>query len=351
MQSQAIRQGGGNPSRDGDITLYVSPEGQAQNWFSNARRVIFVNGMANSPDDHASSARGLSLLQGCPVIGVYNRSDGLWGDLGQCITDKLKMSTVQAKVGVSFESWVAAIDLLYEAARLRDRTLQKTDFVGGLISGNPATHALYSLLVGSGGVSASSTPIYSHSQGNLITSNALTAVALAKGTSAIAGVEVNSFGSPCRYWPPGIDRTNNAFTFDPVSWLDLRADMSSSKVGFVAGHAFTLYMQRDAEFIINRYRFGGFNMTMSMDEDGLASTLIKIGPNAPRLRKIFERLRDVHQTDSDDVALAYVEKASVSLLQALKQADANLIPLLISLLRSGIQFPDESRAITKLRGI
>ncbi|MGL5008852.1 MAG: hypothetical protein ACRC6I_03155 [Paracoccaceae bacterium] len=351
MRAPAIRPGGNNPSRDGEVNLYISPEGQAQSWFSNARRVIFVNGMDNSPADHAGSARGLSLLQGCPVIGVYNRTDGVWADLGQCITDKIKLAGVQAKAGMSFESWVTAVDVLYKAAKLIQPSLEKTDFVGTMISGNAATYALYTLLVGAGGMSGRRTPIYSHSQGNLITSNALTAVALAKGVAAIAGIEVNSFGSPCRFWPPGIERTNNLFTFDPVGWLDLRVDMSSSKVGTVAGHAFTLYMQNDAAFVINRYRFGGLQMTLDMDEEGLASALVKMGPNAPRVRRIFERLRDVHQTDSDDIAVHYVEAAPVSLLRSLKQADGGLIQLLIALLKSGITFADENRAIAKLQNL
>lgn len=155
--------------------------------------------------------------------------------------------------------------------------VQKADFVASMIDGNAATLAVYGLLAGGGGLNALRTPVYCHSQGNLITSNALTAVALALGPAAIAGMEVNSFGSPCRFWPPGLRRTSNAFTFDPITWLDLTADMSSSKVGFVAGHGFKLYMQRDAEFVVNRFRFGAFGTTMDMDEEGWQSSLFRWG--------------------------------------------------------------------------
>ena len=62
--------------------------------------------------------------------------------------------------------------------------------------------------------------ILPYSQGNLIASNALTAVALADGLQAIRGVMVISFGSPCRFWPPGIRHHNFAFANDPVTWLD-----------------------------------------------------------------------------------------------------------------------------------
>lgn len=349
MQAPSIRPGGGKPTGDGDVNLYISPEGQAQSWFNSGRRVIFVNGMDNSPIEHAEAARALSLLQGCPVIGVYNRSDGLWGDLGQCVADKLRLSGIQAGSDQSYEAWAASVDLIYKAGRLAYPMLQKTDLLASMVDGNAATRALYGLLAGNGGVPMRTTPIYSHSQGNLITSNALTAVALALGPSALSGVEVNSFGSPCRFWPPYIRRVNNAFTLDPVSWLDLSADMSSAKIGHVAGHAFKLYMGMDAEFVVNRFRFGGISMTASMDEDGLAAFLVSVGTNAPRLRRIFEHLKNKHFTDSDDVALAYVQAAPVSLLQSLKRIDPKLIQLLIELLNAGWTADDEKRAIAKLQ--
>lgn len=348
MQAPSIRTGSNTPSSDGDVNLYISGEGSEQSWFDPRRRVIFVNGMMNSPTDHKDSAMALSLLQGCPVIGVYNRSDGFWADLGQCITDKAKLVGVQAGVMMSFENWAATVELMFQMARRSYPMLDKRDFVGDMIRSNAATYALYSLLVGSGGVGLRR-PIYCHSQGNLVTSNALTAVALALGPNVLTGVEVHSFGSPCRYWPPGIARTNNAFTFDPVSWLDLRVDLSSSKVGFVAGHAFTLYMANDAEFVVNRFRWGSFGLTASMDEEGLAQYLIRMGNNPPRLKRIFERLRDAHWSDSDDVAYEYVRRAPDSLLRSLKGSDRTLIDLLIQLLESGWTSGSEREQINRLR--
>lgn len=350
MLAPVIRSGGSDPTGDGDINLYVSPEAAGKSWFNAGRRVIFVNGMANTKADHASSARALSLLQGCPVIGVYNETDGTWLDLGQCITDKANLVNVQAGMFATYEQWVTAAQTLYQAARLISPGLSSVDFFDTLLVGNRATSALFRLLA-SGLVSRGATPIYCHSQGNLITSNALTAVSMALGMSAIANMEINSFGSPCRYWPPGINRTNNAFTFDPVSWLDLRMDLSSSKIGFVAGHAFTLYMQNDAEFVVNRFRWGSFGLTANMDERGLARYLIRIGNNPPRLRRIFERLRDAHWSDSDDVAYEYCRLASDTLLQQIKAGDAGLIALLISLLESGWTAGSERAQITRLQAL
>jgi hypothetical protein len=348
MQAPAIAFGDTPPSRDGEVKLYLSPEGMTQSWFNPARRVIFVNGMDNTPEDHMEAAMAVSLMQGCPVIGVFNKSNGKWSDLGQCIADKAQLSQVQAGVGLSFDNWMVAVEAMYQLARKTYPMLQKTDFVGALVEGNAATRSLYGLLAGDGGVSRARTPIYCHSQGNLITSNALTAVAMALGGGALAGVEVNSFGSPCRFWPPNIKRHNHAFTLDPVSWLDLAADMSSAKIGHIAGHAFKLYMLVDAEFVVNRFRFGGLSMTASMDEEGLAAFLVQVGGNAQRVRRIFEHLRNKHFTDSDDVALAYVQAAPMALLQSLKRADPGLIALLIGLLKAGWTADDEKAAIVKL---
>lgn len=350
MLAPSIKAGGNSPTGDGDINLYISPEAQGKSWFNPGRRIIFVNGMDNSPVDHASSARALSLLQGCPVIGVYNQTDGLWPDLGQCITDKASLVGIQTGMLMSYEQWTALSQTLFTAARSRSPSLSAVDFFASLVTGNQATASLFALLVG-GGINRQAVPIYCHSQGNLITSNALTAVAMALGSQSIAGVEVNSFGSPCRYWPPRINRTNNAFTFDPVSWLDLRTDLTSSKIGFVAGHAFTLYMQNDAEFVVNRFRWGSFGMTANMDERGLARYLIRMGNNPPRIRAIFERLRDAHWSDSDDVAFEYCALATDALLRGLKAGDGGLITLLIALLESGWTSGGERVQINRLEAL
>ena len=350
MQAPSIRQGGNLPSKDGEINLYTSREGAAQSWFSQGQRVIFVNGMDNQPSDHAGAALGLSLMLGSPVIGVFNRSGGTLKDIAQCVTDKLQLSRVQSSGKVGFEGWVLAVDALHKAAKLANPALTRVDLVASLLGGNAASLALYSLLV-TGAANAKNVPIYCHSQGNLITSNALTAVALALGTQAISGVEVNSFGSPCRYWPPGLKRKNYAFTLDPISLLDARIDMTSSKVGFEVSHGFKFYMARDAEFIINGFRFGGMKMTVNLDEVGLAKTLVKMGSNAPRIRRIFERLRDAHYTDRDDVAVHYVEQSTSERLRTLKQADPKLIDLLIWLLEDGPTMADEESAIAKLKAL
>lgn len=332
------------PTGDGDVTLFTSPEGKGKSWFNMTRRIIFVNGMDTTGQGHVDHAIALSVLQACPVIGVFNKTDGFWDDMGQCIADKATMGA-----GLTYPAMVLAAGASYQVARLATPGLQKVDFIGSLVRRNPATYALYALLLGDGGVNRRATPIFCHSQGNLVTSNALTAVALALGSDSVAQMEVNSYGSPCRFWPPGLDRTNYAFTFDPVSFLDLAVDMSSSKIGFKPAHGFDVYRANDAEFVVNRFRTGGFGMTVKMDEAGLVKCLVRMGNNAPRIRRIFERLRDAHSTDSDDVAVQFVEAVTDAHLKQLNNSEPNLINLLIQLLKTGVIFSDEDRAIKRLQ--
>ena len=200
MLAPKTRPIGSTVAADGDVTLFEAKEIADKSWFDRGRRVIYVNGMDNQPKHHVEGATALSLLQCCPTIGIYNKTDGFWSDLGQCIKDKATLVGVQANIGLTFDGWSTVVDQLFQAAKGRNPALNKVAFVGSLIASNKATAALYGLIAGAGGLERPA--IYCHSQGNLITSNALTAVALAKGPGAVVGIEVNSFGSPCRYWPP-----------------------------------------------------------------------------------------------------------------------------------------------------
>lgn len=338
------------PAIDGDVTLFISPEGKGKSWFDMTRRVIFVNGMDNTGLEHKNSAEALSLLQACPVIGVFNKTYGRLADMGQCISDKATLGTGEDDFELEYQALDKTADKRYQLARSATPLLQKVDFIGSLVQRNAATYALYGLLLPNGGVNRRVTPIFCHSQGNLITSNALTAVALALGLDSVAQMEVNSYGSPCKFWPPGLARTEYAFTLDPVYFLFSLLDWSSSKIGFKASHAFKIYMDYDPEFVINRFRTGGLAATVNMDEAGLVKYLVKQGNNAPHIKRIFERLRDAHQTDSDDVAVLYVEALLDPQLKLLKDSDSCfLIALLIELLYSGITFSDEDRAIKRLQ--
>lgn len=85
MHSNLIRSIG----NDGDVNEYVSREAlEAREHFDFNRKVIFIKGMRNSHQVHAESCWALSLVQMCTVIGVYNKTDGFWGDVLQFAGDK-----------------------------------------------------------------------------------------------------------------------------------------------------------------------------------------------------------------------------------------------------------------------
>ncbi|MFO1140383.1 MAG: hypothetical protein U1E41_15050 [Paracoccus sp. (in: a-proteobacteria)] len=356
MQSPFIHQGT-VPSGDGTVTRYVSAEVVGKAWYSPAKPVIYVNGMQNSGQDHYDSAQALSLMVGAPVYGVFNKSAGMLKDVYQCVTDKVTLSGIQAASAGGQTDWFKTVEMLYQHERKRLPGLAKDDFVYGLLGANEATRALYALLIGSPAALLGQ-PIYCHSQGNLITSNALTGVMLARGPAAIAGLEVHSFGSPARNWPSGLKRQSYSFTFDMVAFLDLRGDWNSSSVGYRTSHGpnpfthgFLYYAAHDPEFVINRFRTGGWGVTVNMDEEGLAKFCAGLGNNTDRLMGIFERLEKSHQTDSDDVAVAYVELLTDEQLQALQNTNAKFVALLIRLLDSGFVGADERRAIERLRAL
>ena len=189
------------------------------------------------------------------------------------------------------------------------------------------------------GYNAKTVPIFAHSQGNLITSNALTAVAIADGLPAIQGRVVHSFGSPCLTWPPGLDHRNHAFTFDPVGMMDFKFSFSNIKVGGVISHSFAEYMKYDPEFVINRFRWGSFGFTANMDEDGLATAMKDMGNNPNRLHGIFKRLDDAHWSDKDDITLLYIQKmrktGGESTLRMMAKTKPALIDVMLECLVGG----------------
>lgn len=363
MQFPDIRHGG-EPQVDGTVTRYLPPDLIGKPWYNPSKPVIFVNGMLNDGAGHRQAAETLSLTIGAQVYGVFNRTDGGLADLWQCITDKFRFATVQSPdqkvyarvsmIDADFDRRFATVEAGYQAVKAVQPGLSKDHYVASLLGPNAATKALYRLLLGRPGGMLGA-PVHAHSQGNLIASNALTAVALARGADAIRGLEVVSYGSPAQGWPAGLRRVNNAFTFDGVGMLDGTMDLSSAKVGYKfahglpAIHKFRYYAEHDAEFVVNKFRTGGWGMTVNMDEKGLARFCAQLGNNTERLRRIFDRLEQVHFTDSDDVALEYCRSKSDAELAELARIDPLLVAQLIRLLKSGYVSAGEEAQIGRLQ--
>lgn len=360
------------PWADGQVETYVFTElsraelanyiddldGLVSNLDKN-RRVVFVNGMDNEGKDHATSARVLSLIQMCPVIGVFNRKSDLFGDLAQCLRDKFMFQGADPTAIFNHFMGNASPDRRADAME---------SILGQGILGNLATAALFRLLA-TGEAKSNDVPIFAHSQGNLILSNALQALEVVYGRGHVAGRRVFSFGSPAIIWPIGIEHYVHAFTFDPVSLLDPVPSWKISKVGVPSltkdplkdgvltflkdlnpvTHGFLFYLQEDAAFIINRHRIGALKMTLSMDESGLADELASFGLNEPRLLRVFLRLDKKHNSDADDVAFEYTNKMRTSGRGSTLKGMPKLRELLIRLMDEGYTSSDEQEAIDYLK--
>ncbi len=340
------------PKQDGEVRKYTNPEAASQKeYFDENRRVVFVNGMDNSGHDHAYSALALSLVQMCPVIGVYNKTGGVWADLAQCVFDKLQF---QGPLASSATDKVAARNSFWNRLLNGERT--PVQAVRQALGRNEAQSALFDLLRRPG---YARWPVFAHSQGNLILSNVLQGVAAVDGPSAVTGREVHTFGSPAVYYPPGVRLHEHGFTFDYVNWLSgLDATFSISKVGWPSGakqpfaHGFLLYLKDDPEFVVNRFRTGGWGMTFNMDEQGLADCLAAMGTNMERVWQVFDHLARHHNSDVDDVAVLYVNavRRNGAVASALR-ARKNLVDLLVRSMSAGWTAADEKGAIAWLKSL
>jgi hypothetical protein len=333
-------------SHDGEVNEYAYKEAVASRQFDRTRKVIFINGMANSGENHAESALALSWVQMCTVVGVYNRSSGGWDDFVQCIGDKnqfdgpLSLSAGnKVAIGSAFGSRTRA-----EAAR-------------SALGRNRAQVCLFDLLREPVNRRRE---IFAHSQGNLILSNVLQAIAATDGPRALIGRTIHTFGSPTVNWPDHISKNEHAFTWDPVTFLSgFDSSWTISKVGMPMDssnpitHGFLEYLKQDPAFVVNRFRWGGLGVTFNMDENGLARALAAMRTNTRRVHAIFEHLNRNHNSDADDVAVRYVNlvKGSPAVLAALGRGDGRLVKLLVQVLDEGWTSDDEQEAIDFLRGL
>lgn len=339
------------PTTDGEDNEYVNPEAAAlEKYFTLLRKVIFVNGMSNSGMDHAESALALSLVQMCPVIGVYNQTSGAVKDLWQCLTDKNQFqglsSTAKENVDSrnSFWNWIVKGNRTPEQAMIDS------------LSRNPCQAKLFKLLRKP---ENRLREIFAHSQGNLILSNVLQGIAAVDGPNALNGRVVHTFGSPAVFYPSGIQIYEHGYTFDPVNWLSgFDTSFTISKVGMPTGsknpitHGFLWYLQDDPRFIINRFRTGGWGMTFHMDEEGLAKCLAAMESNLPRVAKVVEYLDQHHNSDADDVVVLYIReiKKNPKMRLSLK-SNPSLVRLLIKTLDEGWTTAEEKEAINWLKAI
>jgi hypothetical protein len=212
------------PTGDGQVNCYNlsgSP--------STIPRIYFVNGIRVLPRDHAVTAAYLSMLIERPVWGVYNATAGTGLgsllDLSQCLLDYAQNATARLSSPNNLgkpprvpedkmAAFLATVDKQY-------------------VVWNKATLELFKELIRN---RHSNQMIVAHSQGNLITSNALFVLEDVLGSAGLQKIRVYSLASPSPAWPVGLRTTNggggrqdNAFMNDMVALL--RPHNLAKKVG------------------------------------------------------------------------------------------------------------------------
>ena len=212
------------PSGDGEINQY-NLRGSA----GSATRVYFVNGIRVSGEDHARTASLLSIVTDHPINGVYNKTSGavsgLYFDLKQCVMDYL--AVVGDRIG---NRHVPNQRISDSEVELLMQNLIKRSIVW-----NQATASLFKDLVRN---RSKMKYIVAHSQGNLITSNALFVLEEFLGSQSLQKVRVYSLASPSPAWPVGLSKYSdnqgggrqvNGFMNDLVALL--RPQNLAAKVG------------------------------------------------------------------------------------------------------------------------
>jgi hypothetical protein len=202
------------PTADGEVNVYNLAGSPAT-----APRIYFVNGIRVLGRDHAVTAAYLSALIEHPVRGVYNKTAGVKlgsvADIAQCLLDYTQNAV--ARLGSKGDQ--------NKPAKVPDAKIP--EFLGRLekeyVVWNKATVELFKELARNKGQRQL---IIAHSQGNLITSNALFVMEDVFGSASLQNIRVYSLASPSPAWPLGLriangggGRQDNAFMNDLVALL------------------------------------------------------------------------------------------------------------------------------------
>jgi hypothetical protein len=149
------------------------------------QKIIYVNGIMNSPNDHYDSLKAIADNANAEVVGIYNSSEGTFKDLLQCVKDKL---------GIGHNPAVDTLrDTLY--AELKSDSQQPVNLMA-------------------------------HSQGALITSRALGEVRHRleeDGLSSreidqrLSRINIETFGGAAWTYPDGPHYNHHTNVLDPVS--------------------------------------------------------------------------------------------------------------------------------------
>lgn len=234
------------PTRDGEVTAY-----RAFDSVSAEPRLIYVNGIMTQGEGHALDAMEIARVSERVVLGVFNatasvrlgQAGGMVGDLFQCGIDwvQIFLSKVTEYGALGVGRATAAVRDWFqsrlglrrgnfdpdagaeEAARRIPLESERIALMENWLRHNPASRSLFNLL--RRGLRERQW-IVAHSQGNLITSNALWGIVFVYGQHALRNMEVFSLASPSPAWPRGLHFRRKVYgyendlvtLFDPHNW-------------------------------------------------------------------------------------------------------------------------------------
>jgi hypothetical protein len=226
-------------------------------------RIYYVNGIQTDGPGHARAATVLSTLTEHVVYGVYNATGGL-GPVGM-VTDLLQCAFDWSDVFLSKLSEIGNLSVnkavnglagyfrqkrglappdpfnLAEEIRRRVPEQRRVEFIEWCVARyNRATASLFRQLYTHAGEKQL---IVAHSQGNLITADALWSMVIAYGERSLERMQVYSLASPAPAWPLGIrykrkvyGHTNDLVTLaDPHNWTWVTGRVAGGKFGRTAG--------------------------------------------------------------------------------------------------------------------
>jgi hypothetical protein len=213
------------PTYDGERRLYRWPGLRGNIPDAGVRKVIYVNGMLTTPDIHRTTCWILSEITESHVMGVYNLtgSAGLpqgafFTDLLQCLIDKATLvGLVAQKLSAKATNMPAS---------------EKRVYMRRCLSLNLAAQSLFDQLLDEMGTGRR-VVIVCHSQGNLITGNALNALSWVQG-GPLHFINVFCLASPALFWPGGTSSQFFSNADDPVPMasfgINLLRDKRSDRV-------------------------------------------------------------------------------------------------------------------------
>jgi hypothetical protein len=214
------------------------------------KQLVFVNGVFNSAPDFQASCQHLCRLTGSAVIGVYNEFGlGLSAD-DHWLEDQLRRTLLDGAfdIGQAVSDWVGV------GLRAVAGTVGLDSIVNSIGLMNGYSSKLFSLLLHNG-FHWPTKPlcIVAHSQGNLITSNALMVYSslARKYNFARARIHVFSVASPAVSWPTNDDISvgNYWHRYDLVTAVSMWRNWRGSVFGEGAktkdsfAHSFEAYLK------------------------------------------------------------------------------------------------------------